>query len=196
MLECSSDVWELLKYRFTRETDVDCVSDVFDGSLYEKLSAEGEILSDARNVSITFNSDGSPVFKHTNNSLWPIQFRVNEMPPDVRFDKSKTMVAGLWFGKAEPEMSTFFTPFVKESLELYRDGFQWTDPNGDLVTSRVAALNGVFDSVARPKGQGTRQFNAYWGCNFCFHPGAMIPEHRHPRYIINETPPIRVTILV
>jgi len=138
LLESASDVWGLLNYRVTREVD-DCISDIYDGSIYEEQAAEGQILSDVKkNVSISSGTDGSPVFKATHNSMRALQFRLNELSSSERFCKWNTMVAGIWFGREEPEMSTFLAPFAKESVKLYDDGFKWTDPEGDVICSRVA----------------------------------------------------------
>ena len=145
LLESTPHVWEWLKYRFNRQVDDESVSDIFDGCLYKEYAKGGQILSQAQNVSISCNSDGSPVFKSTNNSLWPIQFRLNELPPSERFTKWNTMVAGLWFGKTEPELTTFMVPFLKESKKLCEDGFIWTDPKNERITTEVVNLNGIFD---------------------------------------------------
>ncbi|KAG8176740.1 hypothetical protein JTE90_003371 [Oedothorax gibbosus] len=119
------------------------------------------------------NTDGSPVYKSTKNSLWPIQFRINEFPPEKRFLSENLMLAGLWFGKKEPNMQVFMKPFVQEMYDLYHNGFSWQH-HEEVIETKVITLNCVVDSVAKPTLQGTTQFNGYFGCNYCYHPGDLI----------------------
>ncbi|KAG8177448.1 hypothetical protein JTE90_008632 [Oedothorax gibbosus] len=119
------------------------------------------------------NTDGSPVYKSTKNSLWPIQFRINEFPPEKRFLSENLMLAGLWFGKKEPNMQVFMKPFVQEMYDLYHNGFSWQH-HEEVIETKVITLNCVVDSVAKPTLQGTTQFNGHFGCNYCYHPGDLI----------------------
>ncbi|KAG8182604.1 hypothetical protein JTE90_021740 [Oedothorax gibbosus] len=119
------------------------------------------------------NTDGSPVYKSTKNSLWPIQFRINEFPPEKRFLSENLMSAGLWFGKKEPNMQVFKKPFVQEMYDLYHNGFSWLH-HEEVIETKVITLNCVVDSIAKPTLQGTTQFNGYFGCNYCYHPGDLI----------------------
>lgn len=66
-------------------------------------------------LTITVNTDGSPVFKSSTWSVWTIQFGINELPPDYRLKNS--LVGGLWFGK-HPEMTAFLKKFVDKLNEF------------------------------------------------------------------------------
>lgn len=50
----------------------DRICDIYDGELYKKLSRHPEVLSSPQNISFTWNTDGVPVFKSSNFSLWPL----------------------------------------------------------------------------------------------------------------------------
>ncbi|CAN7937127.1 unnamed protein product [Ixodes hexagonus] len=71
------------------------INDITAGAAYKKLKEDGTMKHG--DLTITFNTDGTPLFKSSRNSIWPIQFIINELPPEVRF-KHPTL-AGLWFGK-------------------------------------------------------------------------------------------------
>lgn len=61
-------------------------------------------------LTATFNSDGSPVFKSSKVSVWPIQMIINELPFVQK--TSKTINCGLWFGKDKPDMNIFLKPYI------------------------------------------------------------------------------------
>lgn len=58
-------------------------TDIFDGRLYQSIRRQMEMAwSD---VTVTLNTDGSPVFKSSKSSVWPIQVILNELPIHLRF---------------------------------------------------------------------------------------------------------------
>lgn len=145
------------------------IKDMYDGTLYQILRSESE----EDFLTLTFNSDGVPVFRSSKFNVWPILCCVNEIPPESR-DKH-VLLCALWFGSKKPEMSCFFQPFVKECTNLSRDGFQWKHPNDQsLRRVRVHPLCCVCDAVARPLIQNLKQFNGKYGCGACLHPGVQM----------------------
>lgn len=183
LLENTEDMKDLLSYRWKRNYDSDIISDVFDGSVYQKLASGNNFLSEEWNISLTFNTDGANVFKSTKNTLWPVFFRINELPPNVRFNQNFNLLGALWFGSKEPDMSLYLAPFVKEMEDLYNEGFVWEPSPGELIRTKAILLLGVFDSVAKPKVQSHHQFNGYSGCGYCYHPG--VPSN-HAKFLMNR----------
>jgi mRNA-degrading endonuclease RelE of RelBE toxin-antitoxin system len=131
-------------------------------------------LAEKFNLSVTCNTDGAVVFNSVKNTLYPIHLRINEFPPQLRFNQGNSLLAGLYFGKKEPDMSLFLAPFVKEMKELYDTGFEWCPKPDIKIVSRVVLLQCVLDSVAKPKVQNINQFNGYWSCGYCLHPGVVL----------------------
>ena len=146
--------------------DVNC-EDIYDGYLYDMSFGEP-------NLSLNFNSDGVPVFKSSSCGIWPILLTVNELPPNIR--KDHVLLAALWFGDSKPSMNVFFEPFVNELRKLHDVGFHWTRLDKSVALTRVKALVGVCDSVARPALQGFSQYNGKYGCSFCYDPGVYIQQ--------------------
>jgi hypothetical protein len=73
----------LLKERFKRKKKNETGNeDIYDGTVYQKLSLPGGPLSEDNpyNVSFTWNTDGIPVFKSSKFSLWPFYLVINELP--------------------------------------------------------------------------------------------------------------------
>ncbi|KAG0415916.1 hypothetical protein HPB47_006914, partial [Ixodes persulcatus] len=69
------------------------VTDMTTGKAYATLR-EKVGMGDS-DLSLTFNTNGSPLFESSKTSVWPIQFTVNELPPSLRF-KHTTLAGLVW----------------------------------------------------------------------------------------------------
>lgn len=172
--ESGTCISEKLNYRFTRQKlHPNNFEDIYDGELYKAI----EGLNDANNISLSWNTDGVPVFNSSNVSMWPIQCTINELPPKLRRDN--ILLTGLWFGNGKPDPSVFLQPFVEELNDLAENGFTWVKPNsGNLVVSKVFTLTCPCDSVARCMLQNLKQFNGRYGCAWCLHEGERVDKGR------------------
>ncbi|XP_071493037.1 uncharacterized protein [Diadema antillarum] len=167
-----ADISPHLTYRDTRHKQHEAnIEDIFDGEIYKRMRADGEILGNDCNFSYMFNSDGMPVFKSSKYSLWPIYIMINELPPKLRFDN--LILAGVWFGKVEPKMEVFLEKFTTEANKLSEDGVYWK--RGDeLIHSKLFGLCCCADAPARSAMQNSIRFNGYSGCGLCYHPGKLV----------------------
>ncbi|KAH7979343.1 hypothetical protein HPB49_009119 [Dermacentor silvarum] len=95
------------------------VSDITDGSLYRELRQK--LRKD--DLTLTFNADGSPVFKSSKFSIWPIQLTVNELPPKMRH--KNVVVSALWYGQSHPNMTLLLNSFVQQMRDLAGGGVTW-----------------------------------------------------------------------
>ena len=59
--------------------------DVYDGRLYQKLSAENGFLSNPDNLSLLGNTDGVALVRSSRAGVWPIYYVINELPPRERY---------------------------------------------------------------------------------------------------------------
>ena len=75
-----SNFVKLLQYRFERFTS-DNICDIFDGDIYKERS---HVFSSKHNLSFTLNYDGAPKFRSSSMQIWPIQLKINELPPILR----------------------------------------------------------------------------------------------------------------
>ena len=144
--------------------------DIYDRLCYQKFrkSLHG---NDKNNyVTVTFNSDGSPVFKSSKCSVWPIQINLNEIPAHCR---NNPITVALWFGRDKPNMTTFLSPFVEQINSYSQRGIRCSI-GGEVRYIKVYGLCCCVDSVARAPMQGTVQYNGFFGCNWCLHPGESI----------------------
>ncbi|XP_049925967.1 uncharacterized protein LOC126405952 isoform X2 [Epinephelus moara] len=150
----------------------DGIKDVMDGRMYQNLLKQGTLAAD--DLTLSWNCDGVPIYNSDTYSLWPLQFTINELPYTQR--KENVIVAGLWFGKGNPEMNTFLKPFVDECSDLAQNPFQWSDSNDTVHFSKVFSLVCSSDAVARPLLRNCKRFNGEYGCDWCLHPGMMVKK--------------------
>lgn len=179
-----------LNYRWEREPSEN-IRDIYDGEIYKNLMKDGKFLSRRYNLSLTFSTDGATVFNSGCTSMWPIFFRLNELRPEIRFEESNTMLAGLWFGKREPQMAMYFNKFLGECRDLYEQGINWKIPGGQVINSKVIALNCVLDSGAKYMLQATKKFNGLQSCPYCDHPGVTYFDNNMCKWPMNAQ---RVTL--
>jgi hypothetical protein len=143
-------MWDLLKFRFTRiKKGSKNLEDIYDGNQYQKYLKNGGILSDQRNISFTWNTDGIPVFKSSKLAIWPLYCIVNELPYAQRIRRSNMIFAGLWFGSTKPNMLTYFKPFHSSLRILETEGIDVESPEAGPFTSRAVLLAGSCDLPAK-----------------------------------------------
>lgn len=108
----------------------------------------------------------------------------------------KPIVCGIWFGKNKPNMNVFLKPFVTYMQKLSNDGVQCNINNEDR-NIKVYTLCCCVDSQARPTMQGFVQYNAYYGCCWCLHPGFYVTFNRGGcvKYVLLDDVPPRRTEL-
>lgn len=94
---------EKLKFRFNRQKkNQDSIEDIYDGEVYQKLFTGNGPLSDPRNISLTWNTDGIPIFESSKFSVWPFYCMINELSFVQRTKRENMILAGLWFGDSKP----------------------------------------------------------------------------------------------
>ncbi|XP_028416230.1 uncharacterized protein LOC114540149 [Dendronephthya gigantea] len=135
------------------------VSDITTSALYKELISEHSFSSN--DISLTWNTDGIPVFNSSNFSIWPLQAFINELPSHLR--SKNILLLGLWFGQ-KPNMNIFLIPFVEECRKLETEGFVF---GNELHRRRVFALLLSADSPARAIVRNVKQFNGEYGCDWC-----------------------------
>ncbi|XP_030592543.1 uncharacterized protein LOC115785191 [Archocentrus centrarchus] len=151
---------------FTRDASF---SDVTTGNDYKSERQDGSI-------TLTFNCDGSPVFRSSKYSIWPILCTINELPYVERC--KNVLLHTLWFGRGKPRVQSFLTPFINELQKLSTAGFCWKDENGSEHRNTVTAKICTCDAVARAMVQNFEPFNKEFGCGFCYHKGEMVVKGR------------------
>lgn len=160
-------------YYVTRERQYEKghIKDVYDGKCYREFVKNLPESEKYNYITAAFNTDGAPVFESSTYSIWPIYLMINEFPVEHRL--KNMIVCGLWFGKNKPQMNIFLDTFVEKINYLSTVGIPCTI-KAELLTVKLYALICCVDTIARAPMNGTMQFNAFFGCDWCLHPGEWI----------------------
>lgn len=163
------ELYKFVSGRKDTENENSAVTDITDGAFYKKQRQK--LGCQKHDLTMTVNADGSPVFKSSNYSIWPVHLTINELPPHVRW--SNVICALLWYGTKHPDMTLLLQAFMQQMKELSTEGIHWSH-NGEQLHSKVYCITGVADAPARASMQNVLQFNGYYGCSWCLHPGEFI----------------------
>ena len=156
-----------------RNTQSANISDITSSVLYRELVEQHNFSSN--DLSLTWNTDGVPVFKSSRFSIWPIQSSINELPPHLR--GKHILLNGLWSGDKKPAMNTFLKPFVDECKQLEENGFAI---DSEHEKRKVFAMVLSADSPARAIVRNSKQFNGKHGCDWCEFPGETVDNGGPP----------------
>ena len=163
--------YDNLQGRFQRKNQAKHIyEDIYDGHLYKSSFDNFGHLSSPKNISFIMNTDGAPVFKSSNVSIWPIYLAINELPYKLRMKTENMILAGLWFGSNKPAMSTFLKPLVN-TFKTLEEGIQVSSPEMGHFISKAFLLCVTADLPARCILCNSVQFNGSYSCWKCLQKG-------------------------
>jgi Transposase family tnp2 len=143
---------------------------IADGSVY-KFSID--FLNKPNTFSFGFYTDGVNVFNSSKSSIWPLMFRINELPPNDRNKMENILLGGIWCDdENKPNFNTFFRPHLEFFEKLRTTGIPITFTEDGVkytITLKALVINGLGDAPARACLLCMFQFNGHHGCNFCEH---------------------------
>jgi hypothetical protein len=116
-----------------------------------------EKIPETKLITISVSTDGIPICKSSNTQMWPILFRIDQIP------NSRPLLAGIFCGESKPLcVNEFLRSFVSELSELEKNG---TETNEGLVLVQISCI--IADAPARSFVKGTKGHTAYHGCERC-----------------------------
>ena len=110
-----------------------------------------------------------------------------------RESKNNMILCALWHEKLKPEMQMFLKPFAEELYQLSTEGiecFRYKDDIG--IKSRVHAIVGPLDTIARCIVMNFKQFNGEFGCPYFLQKGEWV-DYLNARIYHNENIQMRST---
>ncbi|QRV85537.1 Transposase family Tnp2 protein [Ceratobasidium sp. AG-Ba] len=122
---------KLLGYRADREPRADTVSDIFDGSHYNKLRGrcvtvrgrplDHQYFSSPTDIALGLSTDGFGPFRKDRQTCWPLLVFNYNLSPAIRHRLENLLCLGVVPGPTSPkEIDTFLAPLVDELEELAR----------------------------------------------------------------------------
>ncbi|XP_070408783.1 uncharacterized protein [Nothobranchius furzeri] len=168
---------EKLNFRLNRtKTDPNNIEDLYDGEVYRQLVDGGGPLSDPKNISLTWNTDGVPIFKSSKFSVWPFYCIINELSFMERTKRENMIFAGLWYGDSKPSMVTFLRPLSDALSKLADSGVlvQPAELTSEPFVCKVLTIAGTCDLPAKALVLNSVQYNGKFGCHKCEQPGETV----------------------
>lgn len=168
---------EKLNFRLSRKkTDPNNIEDIYDAEIYKQLVDGGGPLSDPKNISLTWNTDGVPIFKSSKFSVWPFYCIINELSFMERTKRENMIFAGLWYGDSKPSMVTFLRPLGDTLSKLADDGIlvQPAELTSEPFVCKVLTIAGTCDLPAKALVLNSVQYNGKFGCHKCEQPGETV----------------------
>ena len=162
------DFYSSLQHRFKRKNDGK-LRDIYDGQMYKSLVSKG-ILDSPDNISFILNTDGAPIFKSSNVSIWPIYLIINALPIKQRMKKENMLFSGLWFGNKKPLMLSFLGPTAL-SLQKLEAGVEMNAPERGNFKLRAVLIGCICDLPARAILTNHVQYNGSFSCPKCLQKG-------------------------
>nr|XP_061839820.1 uncharacterized protein LOC133621630 isoform X1 [Nerophis lumbriciformis]XP_061839821.1 uncharacterized protein LOC133621630 isoform X1 [Nerophis lumbriciformis]XP_061839822.1 uncharacterized protein LOC133621630 isoform X1 [Nerophis lumbriciformis] len=156
---------EKLNFRLSRKkADANNIEAIYDAEVYKQLVDRGGPLSDPKNISLTWNTDGVPIFKSSKFSVWPF-YCINELSFMERTKRENMIFAGLWYGDSKPSMVTCLRPLSDTLSKLVGDGIivQPAELTSEPFVCKVLTIAGTCDLPAKALVLNSVQYNGKFG---------------------------------
>lgn len=79
-------------------------------------------------------------------------------------------------------MEQFLKPFLEKIIELSTIGIN-SEIKGELGNINFFIIAAPVDTVARAPLQNMKQFNGYYGCGLCYHPGKILKPKTPAKFL-------------
>lgn len=153
------------------------------------LSHAKEFFSSADHIGVIINTDGVALHKSSRVTMWPVYLEIANFSPSIRFRQDNMVVCALWVGRSKPDMNILLKPTLQTINQLNVLGFTFSEPGRGVITIRVKLLFAVFDLIAKAKILNMTQFNGWYGCPTCLHPG--VHQNNRHLYLPYSSYPLR-----
>lgn len=166
---------EIVKFRAEcLKVSKDVIKDVASGNILKNVLLKNV---DCHALSLTMNSDGVSILKSNSDSLWPIQFTLSFLPPELRYKQSNIIVAAAYYGKLDMPFLDLFTPLAEEFEKLQSSGFLMV-LNQKVQHFKVCITMATVDLQAKAKIQRINACIGYNACTYCHRPGNPVKNEK------------------
>lgn len=133
--------------------------------MYQNLIAN-VFLANRNNISLTWYTDGIPMFKSSKVSIWPVYLSINVLPFEERWKRENLLFLGLWFGDQKPNANNYFNKFYDQLKMLFR-GINITLPDNEIIKVRALLIIGTCDLPAKCQFLNFTHYIGAYGCRSC-----------------------------
>ena len=138
--------------------------------LLKNLGRYPSVITDAiETLELSFNIDGLPLFKSSQNSLWPVLCALVNVKPVTVFPVVLT------YGKSKPDDLSFLEDIIRDLEYVLQNGIRFGNRTLSVVLRCI-----VCDAPARAFVRGTKLYSGYFGCDKCCQEGKWIGRLTYP----------------
>ena len=123
----------------------------------------------ATTLELSLNIDGLPLFKSSNNTLWPILCGIMNVEPVTVFPVALT------YGRSKPSNLEFLQDTIDDLNVLLNDGL---DIGERVIPISIRCI--VCDAPAKALVKGTKLYSGYFGCDKCCQRGEWFGRMIYP----------------
>lgn len=143
------------------------ITDISDGALYPPNDSIFDL-----SFSYCLNTDGASKFKSNRKSVWPLILLQNNLPPSSRFRRGNLVLAGIHYGD-KPDIQEFCYPLIRDICDINEH------PIEIVVNKRTFKIRPYITAIccdlpAKSSFQQINQYNGYYACGICLHPGVNV----------------------
>ncbi len=144
------------------------VGDIVSGKLYNENRNRGYMCD--HTITILICADGANPYEKSKYVFWPFTGVINEAPYSIR--RSNVIVFALFYGDTKPSMEIFFKQCRWAHSPWNNCNYgRWRQILCKTIDCQRRRCRQCRPPVATYGRRNTTQFNGYFGCDFCLHPG-------------------------
>nr|XP_045589303.1 uncharacterized protein LOC123751251 [Procambarus clarkii]XP_045614279.1 uncharacterized protein LOC123768065 [Procambarus clarkii] len=133
-------------------------------SRYPKATIKG-----LRQLLLSCNIDGLPIFRSKNDALWPVLCAVMNITP------LKVFPVVLMYGRSKPSDLNFLYDFISDMDDLLLHGIQYGNRTINIKLQCV-----ICDAPAKAMVKSIKLFSGYYGCDKCEQKGTWMGKMTYP----------------
>lgn len=159
-----TETLKLLRYPYSRNTDEDVMSDIFDGEICRKMKT-GKPKPNKLTIYLGLYSDGFQVLNNQKHGLTLVHLVILNLPPLIRTEKKYMLQLFLAPGPKSPkDLFSYMEPVLEELKILENEGIKVA--NSDTVVNAHLLFVGG-DIPATTKMAGLKGHTSAHGCKHC-----------------------------
>ncbi|KAE8230240.1 hypothetical protein CF326_g4764 [Tilletia indica] len=143
-------------------------SDSADGLMMLKLSSDGGLFTDPRDIAVTISTDGAQLISKKESSTWIITASFINVPPHLRFKRPHQYILAIVPGPESPgDIDSFFHPIAEELAQLGKGSWVWDGAQQEWFLLRAHLVGLYADQPGSSKLSKMTGTQGRFGCRLC-----------------------------
>lgn len=145
------------------------VTRIQESAAWDRLVLHDPLMVDSIiNVVLAYSTDGVNPFRSGQYTMWPLVFKVLNLPPSLASSTSLLILAGIIRGPKKPKSLQAYQLLIADEIEAGRRGLKSTSPDGRrTLWFRTKLILHSCDGPANGMVSNQQVAGAFWGCIKC-----------------------------